>query len=86
MKLGQVIGTVVATQQIDGIKGLKLLAVQPLDHNKKPSGRALIAADTVRSGPNDIIYYVSSREASQALEETFVPVDAAIIGIVDSIC
>jgi microcompartment protein CcmK/EutM len=37
------------------------------------------------AGPRDLVYLVGSREASLALEETFVPVDAAIVGIVDQV-
>ncbi|MBM4388816.1 MAG: EutN/CcmL family microcompartment protein [Deltaproteobacteria bacterium] len=85
MYLGKVIGTVVATRQYQGLDGLKFLVVQPLDHDRKPSGNPVVAVDTVLAGYGDVVYLVSSREASQALEETFVPVDAAIVGIVDSV-
>ena len=86
MNLGRVIGTVVCTRTIDGIDGIKLMAVVPINHRCEQTGTPFVAVDTVMSGPGDTIYYVSSREASMALDETFVPVDAAIIGIVDEIC
>lgn len=85
MYLGKVIGTVVASIKYTGLEGIKLLMVQPLDHNKKPVGDPHAACDTVMSAYGDIVYLVSSREASLALEENFVPVDAAIVGIVDDI-
>jgi len=85
MYLGKVIGTVVATRKYEGIEGLKLLVVQPLSHDRSPRGTAVVAVDTVNAGPDEIVFLVASREASQALENTFVPVDAAVIGIVDAI-
>jgi len=85
MYLGQVIGTVVATCKVEGILGLRLLVVQPLAHDRTPRGNVQVAVDTVNAGPGEVVFLVGSREASQALEDTFVPVDAAIIGIVDHI-
>ena len=85
MYLGQVIGTVVCERKYEGLEGKRLLVVQPLDHEKKPSGQPEVAVDTVSAGPKDIVYLVGSREAALALDPTFVPVDAAIVGIVDSV-
>ena len=59
--------------------------VQPLDHRGEPTREPEVAVDTVRAGPGDLVSLVGSREASLALEEWFVPVDAAIIGIVDAV-
>ena len=44
-----------------------------------------VAVDTVRAGVGDIVYLVGSREATLAWEPTFVPIDAAIVGIVDDV-
>jgi ethanolamine utilization protein EutN len=86
MYLGRVIGTVVATRKASGLEGVPLLAVEPLDDAGKPTGPTQIAADSTRvAGPKDLVYLVGSREAALSLEETFVPVDAAIIGIVDDV-
>lgn len=85
MQLGRVIGTVVATMKYEGLEGIKLLIVQPLDRHQQPEGRPVVAADAVHmAGPGELIYFVGSREAAQALPETFVPVDHAIVGIVDA--
>jgi len=83
--LGEVIGTVVATRRYPGLEGIKMLVVQPLDDMRKPSGRPEVAVDTVQAGPGDFVWLVGSREAALALEESFVPVDAAIVGIVEGI-
>lgn len=86
MQLGRVIGTVVATEKYPGLEGIPLLIVQPLTKLGVPQGRALVAADAVHmSGPGETVYFVSSREAAQALPVTFVPVDHAIVGIADMV-
>ena len=85
MKLGRVIGTVVATVKADGLEGVPMLIVQPLDRSQEPTGRPVVAADAVRmAGPGELVYFVASREAAEALEPRFVPVDHAIVGIVDA--
>ncbi|MDH3296004.1 MAG: EutN/CcmL family microcompartment protein [Acidimicrobiia bacterium] len=86
MQLGRVIGTVVATVKYEGLEGIKLLIVQPLDRHQEPEGRPVVAADGVHmAGPGELVYFVGSREAAQALPETFVPVDHAIVGIADAV-
>ena len=86
MKLGRVIGTVVATCRYEGLEGVKLLVVQPLDESLKPAGRPQVAADaTAQAGPGELVFMVASREAAQALPEVFVPVDLAITGLVDEV-
>ena len=86
MRLGRVIGTVVASQKVAGLEGVKFLLVQPLDRRQKPDGSPVVAADGVAmAGPGELVYFVSSREAALACPETFVPVDDAIVGIVDQV-
>ena len=85
MYLGKVIGTVVAERKSAGLEGAKLLLVQPLDEDREPTGDKEVAVDTVRAGPGDFVFLVGSREAALALDPFFVPVDAAIVGIVDDL-
>lgn len=85
MYLGRVIGTVVASRKIEGLEGAKLLLVQPLDDQLEPTGPVQAAVDTVKAGPQDLVYLVGSREAALALDPWFVPVDAAIVGVVDDL-
>ncbi len=85
MKLCRVEGTVVAAAHHPVYDGMKLLVVTPLDHHGKPTGEPHVAVDTVRAGRGDLVYLVSSREAALALEPWVVPVDAAIVGIVDEV-
>jgi ethanolamine utilization protein EutN len=85
MYLGRVVGTVVAEQKYEGLAGKKLLLVQPLDHAQAPAGPLEVAVDTVRAGTGDLVFLVGSREAALALTPSFVPVDAAVVGIVDAV-
>ncbi|MBT8492674.1 MAG: EutN/CcmL family microcompartment protein [Deltaproteobacteria bacterium] len=85
MYLGRVIGTVVANRKVAGLEGMKLLVVQPLDDEGNPTRDQEVAVDTVQAGPDDLVYLVGSREAALALDPWFVPVDAAIVGIVDGL-
>lgn len=86
MKLGRVRGSVVATVKYPDMTGMKLLVVQPLDDMGADAGECVVAADAVhQSGPGDLVYFVASREAAEAMSPRFVPVDHAIVGIVDAV-
>ncbi|HEV8325661.1 MAG TPA: EutN/CcmL family microcompartment protein [Myxococcota bacterium] len=85
MQLAEVIGTVVATRKYEALRGHKLLVVQPLDHRREPVGEPHVAVDVVQAGPGDLVYLVGSREAALAVDPYFVPVDSAIVGIVDRV-
>jgi ethanolamine utilization protein EutN len=68
------------------LTGMKLLVVQQLDRNLEPVGPMQVAVDVVQAGPGDLCVMVRSREAALALREhKFVPVDLALIGIVDEL-
>ena len=86
MLLGRVIGTVVPSLVVDEITATPLLWVQPLDREGNPEGEPLVCADGTRmAGPGQVIYWVASREAALTLEPWFVPVDDAIVGLVDEV-
>jgi len=86
MLLGRVIGTVVPCVVAEGLAGTPMLVVQPLDPAGRPKGRPLVAADGTRmAGRGELVYYEGGREAALALEPWFVPVDHAIVGIVDGV-
>lgn len=83
MYLARVIGRVVATQRYEGLTGVPLQWIQPLDESGNAMGDALVATAVVSTGPGDLVSFVDGREAALACPETFVPVDAAIIGFVE---
>lgn len=85
MHLGQVIGTIWATRKYEAITGYKMQFVQPINAGLRKIGEPIVALDTVGAGPGEIIYYVTSSEAVIPLDVDMAPVDASIVGIVDSI-
>lgn len=85
MYLAKVIGTVVAERKYAGLEGKKLLVVLPVDPSGAPVGEPHVAVDAAQAGEGDLVTCVGSREAALALEPSFVPVDASIIGIVDDV-
>jgi ethanolamine utilization protein EutN len=84
MKLGRVIGTMVATMKPEGLRGLKLLVVRPLTAQLEPDGDPFVATDaSAQAGESDLVTYEASREAALLHDPWFVPIDHAIVGIVD---
>lgn len=86
MLFGRVHGTAVCTIKYPGTEGVKLLVVQPLNKRLEPQGGLVVAADVVEAGIGDLCVMVRSREAALAMRDvTFVPVDLALVGIVDEL-
>ena len=85
MFLGKVIGNIWATRKHSSLNNFKLMIVQPLNSEFEKTGDPIIAIDTVGSGPGEIIYYITASEAVIPLPVDSAPVDASIVGIVDSV-
>lgn len=85
MQLGRIKGSIVATRKLDRLTGVRLVIMEPLDSELRPSGPAVAAIDVVHARLNDVVYWVGSREAAFALSEPHTAVDVAIVGIVDSV-
>ena len=86
MLFGRVKGNAVCTIKYPGTEGLKLLVVQPLNKRMEPVGALQVAADVVDAGPGDLCVMVRSREAALSLPDIkFVPVDLALVGVVDEL-
>ncbi len=86
MQIARVIGTVVATQKHRKFEGAKLMLVQPLNLNDTPRGNALLAVDGVGAGVNEkVLIVLEGRAAGEALGQKGAPVDAAIVGIIDTV-
>lgn len=86
MQLARVVGTVVATQKHRAFEGAKLLLVQPVGLDDTPRGATLLAVDSVGAGITErVLIVLEGRAAGEALGRKGAPVDAAVIGIVDSV-
>ena len=86
MLFGSVKGTAICTIKYQGTEGLKLLVVQPLNKKLEPIGALQVAADVVQAGVGDLCVMVRSREAALAMPDIkFVPIDLALVGIVDEL-
>jgi len=86
MLFGRVKGTAICTMKYQGTEGLKLLVVQPLNKKLEPIGALQVAADVVQAGVGDLCVMVRSREAALAMPDIkFVPIDLALVGIVDEL-
>ena len=85
MILGEVIGTIWATRKYETLKGCKLQFVQPLNSEMKKIGEPIVAVDTIGAGPGELIFYITASEAVIPLDVHMAPVDASIVGIVDSV-
>ena len=85
MILARIVGTVVATRKDQRLVGHKLLVARPMDPQRKSVGAYLVAVDTVDAGVGDSVLIVSGSSARMAAGMKDCPVDAAVVGIVDTI-
>ena len=86
MQIGKVIGTLVATKKHHKMEGAKLLLVQPMTLEGKPRGVAVLAIDSVGAGVGEkVLIVLEGKAAGDALRRKAAPVDAAIIGIIDTV-
>lgn len=86
MQLGKVIGTLVPCEIYDGLAGVPLLWVQPLSKSGDDAGLPFVAADGTRmAGPGQLVTWEASREAALTLDPSYVPVDHAVVGLVDDV-
>ncbi|MEI8021994.1 MAG: EutN/CcmL family microcompartment protein [Schlesneria sp.] len=91
MFLARVTGSVVSTQKVDAMVGQKLLVVEPLRVNEKDqsglvsTGRTFICVDTVGAGEGEVVLIVQGSSARFTPQTKPLPIDCAIIGLVDSV-
>ena len=86
VQLARVVGTVVASVKSPGLEGVKLLVIQPLDRDLgRPAASSSRPTPSTWPGRASCVYFVAAREAAQAMPDPFVPVDHAIVGIVDAV-
>jgi microcompartment protein CcmK/EutM len=86
MQIARVVGTVVSTQKHRKFEGAKLLLVQPLNIDDTPRGSTLLAIDGVGAGVDEkVLVVMEGRAAGEILGRKAAPVDAAIVGIIDTV-
>jgi microcompartment protein CcmK/EutM len=85
MLLARIVGTVVATRKDPKLESHKLLVARGMDPHGKLEGNYLVALDTVDAGVGETVLIVSGSSARMAAGMKDVPVDAAIVGIVDHV-
>ena len=86
MDIAKIIGTIVATRKDSSLIGYRLLVVQPLDAEGESVGDSLTAVDIQgAAGYGELVYIVTGGDAAFVSAERAMPVDVAVVGIVDSI-
>ncbi len=85
MVIAKVVGTVVATRKDPRLVSNKLLIARPIDPHGKPEANYLVAVDTVDAGFGETVLIVSGSSARMASGMKDCPVDAAIVGIIDTV-
>lgn len=91
MFLAEVIGQVVATRKDESMKGRKLLLLRPQLVDEKdparfrPGSNTIVAVDTVGAGEGDLVMFCQGSSARQAHGMKTLPVDAAVVAIVDTV-
>jgi microcompartment protein CcmK/EutM len=85
MFLGRVVGNVVSTVKDPGLKGQRLLIVQPLRPDMKPTGKRLVVLDCTGAGAGELIYWCRGKESSFPFLPDEVPSDNTIVGVVDEL-
>jgi len=91
MFLARITGSIVATQKVESMVGEKLLIVEPLRVNEKdqsdlqPTGRTFVVVDPLGAGEGEIVLCVQGSSARFTPQTKELPIDAAIVGIVDQV-
>ncbi len=85
MILARIVGTVVSTRKDPRLEGKTLLIVKPISPEGQDESGYLIAVDAVGAGYRETVLVVSGSSARMAAECKDRPVDAAIVGIVDTV-
>jgi ethanolamine utilization protein EutN len=85
MIVAKVVGLAVASLKHDTLKTTKLLLVQPADTSGNPSGEVFLAVDLVGAGEGELVVVCQGSSARLVTGQNSAPIDAAIVGILDSL-
>jgi ethanolamine utilization protein EutN len=84
VQIARVIGTVVATVKNEALDGRKFLLVQTLNADLEPTGKPMIALDSVGAGKGELVFWCRGKEATFPFKRDSTPTDCTIVGIIDS--
>ena len=85
MIIARVVGNVWATRKEERLNGLKFLILQPLDWDRSAVGATLVAADNIGAGYGELVLVTRGSSARKAVNSQDIPVDAAVVGIIDNV-
>ena len=85
MKIALVIGSTISTIKDNAISGRKLLIVRDADTAGNEKGEPYVAVDTVSAGKGDLVLVTDGSSARYTNQTTDAPVDAVIVGVIDSL-
>ena len=85
MIIARILGTVVATQKDERLSGKKLLIVRPINVDGTDTTGYVVAVDTVGAGIHEVVLIVQGSSARMAFGCKECPIDAAVVGIVDTV-
>ncbi len=83
--MAKVIGNIWATKKDESLQNMKMMLIQPINGDKEKVGEPITAIDTVGAGAGEFVLYITAAEAVIPLPVNLAPVDASIVGIIDSI-
>ncbi len=90
MFIARVRGNVVTSQKVDKMAGKKLLIIEPLKVEEtgamSPTGKCIVAVDSIGAGNDDIVLVTQGSSARMTDFTSDAPVDAVVIGIIDTVC
>lgn len=84
MKLGRIVGSVVSTRKDPSLESLKLMIVENISTSLEREGGYVVAVDSVGAGVGEVVLYATGSSARLTAATKDRPVDAVIMGIVDS--
>ncbi len=85
MRIALVIGSTISTVKDASISGRKLLIVRNTDTAGKVTSEPYVAVDTVSAGTGDLVLVTDGSSARYTNQTNNAPVDAVIVGVIDSL-
>jgi ethanolamine utilization protein EutN len=85
MQIALVIGSTISTIKDESMRGRKLLIVRKADTAGKMTGEPFVAVDTVSAGTGDLVLITDGSSARFTTQTNNAPVDAVIVGVIDSL-